>query len=434
MRSIRLSRPQLVGGSRVEVRIERNGALGRYVAPSFTAEYDADLHTLPEGILAIPCVALLAPVAWTLGARLEVPALDATYSAALGRVRGALAAMYPRIPFDGEVTAERLTEEHSPTTGGSAALFSGGVDSWGTLVAHREERPTLMTVFDPSEIANGSAARIRDADRAVPDLMGVDAHEIVADVREVTDASRLTTRFALEDWWGNVGHAVGLTGVCAPLVTLLGIERLYVPASNYPGTEWLAWGSDPRLDDEITWGGSRAVHDLYELGRQGKLDLLAEHLARTGLSPTFQVCQRPPRARAANCSTCEKCYRTIAGLRLAGIDPARVGFRAGDGTYAAIRRAIEERGIVDSDASLVDWEQLQRAAGSPEGRRSAGEAGREFADFARWLGDAPLRAIADRAQSDHRTYRSLKRASLILPNSLRRPLRRAVLRVRGERA
>lgn len=433
MQRIRLSSPRVVGGSRVEVQIAPDRSLRRYVASSFAIDFDTDVTGLSEGILGIPCVALLAPTAWVLDATIEVPSLDERYHAALGRVRDALATMYPDVPFTGSVAAERLTSEHPPAGGGSATLFSGGIDSWATLVAHEQERPALLTVLHRGDLDDGTAERIRSATRPAPGTMGVDAHEIVADVSEVTDFSRLATRFDMENWWGNVLHGLGLTGVSAPLVSLLGAERLYVPSSNYPGTEWLAWGSDPRVDDEIEWGASRARHDLYELGRQGKLSLLAEYLERTGASPLFQVCQLAPRPGMANCSACEKCRRTIVGLRLAGIDPARVGLVDGDATYAALRRGIEAGEIVDTDATLIDWAQIQKAARTDAARAHAAAASPAFAEFARWLADAPLEAITASAKRRGMMYRHFKRASLALPNPVRRPLRRTVVRLRGQK-
>jgi hypothetical protein len=209
----------------------------------------------------------------------------------------------PRLPFaDGGNTESR-----------TAVFFSGGIDSWFSVLRHAPElEPAaigtvddLLTVhgFDipvdqPQEFATLEAT-LADAAQALGRNLVV--------VR--TNLRRRDTLWARG--WGWLTHGAGLASVA------LVLEKRYgraVIGSTHPFGGLIPWGSHPLTDPLLSTRRLEIRHDGAQYARTDKTALVARH--RVALSH-LHVCWKD--AAADNCGTCAKCLRTMATLELLGV-------------------------------------------------------------------------------------------------------------------
>jgi len=217
---------------------------------------------------------------------------------------------------------------------------------------------------------------------------------IRTNVEKVINRELLYEKFGL-NWWIQVYFGLFLTSSCAPLTHFENIGTLLIASG---GTrEWkYPTGSDPLLDSNIRWADVNVVHDGYEISRQGKIKhLIRKYVNETGNYPFLRVCTKQS---FSNCSKCEKCFRTITGLVLEGIDPNKCGFQNVDSkTLDLIKasfingdlaRGLKRSSLVERKRRFIGrmsdvffWEDIQKHI--PEtisGSKNCGE-------FFRWLKD-----------------------------------------------
>jgi len=208
---------------------------------------------------------------------------------------------YRRIP----VSAAATTDDPGPTGRGTAAFFTGGVDSFFTAVRHRSDLDALVYVhgFDvaaDSPIRSEVTRRLADA----ADGLGLPLVTVETDLRRLSEATGVP-------WLDHHGAAL------AAVAHLLSdrFDRMLVPATHtYRHLEGL--GSHPLIDPLWSTERLRIEHDGADATRVDKLRTLAdEPAARAHL----RVCWEN-RDGAYNCGRCEKCVRTGVAVRLAGAE------------------------------------------------------------------------------------------------------------------
>lgn len=412
---------------RVEVKFSLTRALKRYFfKESASVTYDTPVAGLPRSLLIIPFLSLIMPVAWVLDAKVEVSEVDAVFAESMERVRRRFQEMYPEVRFAGDLAAGRRVAFEGPAAGRSGTLFSGGIDSHASAIHHRAEPLTLMSIIADRDQNKGFADWITGYNPHFAGMLGSGGHVIRADIHNLFDSPLVCSRVKehIDDWWSNVQHSLCYTGACAPLAALHGIERFYVPSSHSEGWESIRWCSHPKIDNEIAWGKTHVEHDLYQLGRQKKVALIADFLKQSNATPTLCVCERQKDVGGSNCSQCEKCSRTIVGLALEGLDPNLFGFQLDPARLADIRHRLENGSMVAEANELFFWTDLQRAVDETKFLRRHG-----VPEFARWFRDTQVK-IDEAAAKKHAMYRRLVHFSGALPDFLRRPLREFVLRLR----
>lgn len=131
---------------RLECSVRSSTDLERFFTDEpFRTSYDVPIEDVPAGVLAIPVLAQVCPVAWANGADVYVDEVDATFARALEDVQASLCEMYDFL--EGGTLYARSTIEPEPEPGDeSGLLFTGGVDSTCSYVRHREESPTLISI------------------------------------------------------------------------------------------------------------------------------------------------------------------------------------------------------------------------------------------------------------------------------------------------
>jgi hypothetical protein len=194
---------------------------------------------------------------------------------------------------------------------GVSLFFSGGVDSFYSLVKHRDEVENLVLVhgFDVPLADTKTFALAEAQAREVARLFG--KRLIVVRTNLHWEESRMYwEQPRIPCGWG-MYHGAALAAVALALAP--NHRKIYI-ASSYSYAELHTWGSHPLLDPLWSTEALNIVHDGGET-RMDKLRLLVQYpeaLAR------LRVCWE--NTGDYNCGLCEKCLRTMLGLRVLGIE------------------------------------------------------------------------------------------------------------------
>lgn len=331
--------------------------------PAGVLNVPAGVLNVPTGILNVPIVANLIAAAWVLDAELVVPELDEDFIRCLPEVKRAYQRMYPEIPLGGKVTVLQDPYKnpagrhqlrylpyrdclHNMAQRGSGAmlLFSGGVDSWYSLVRHESEHPVLLTV-----IGADVPVRDRSGTKVLTQMQEETAHSLGCRGRVLvrTNLREFVNEAALGDeagkyyrgdgWWHDFQHGIGLLGCSAPAAAALRCGRLYIAASFTAADGRVRCASDPSIDNCVRFGGTKVIHDGFESSRLEKLRALKEFHEREHKLVPLHICWE--RSDGINCCRCEKCIRTWMELKHLGADPAEYGLDITP-TRHEMRRAV----------------------------------------------------------------------------------------------
>ncbi|WP_254862663.1 hypothetical protein [Halovivax gelatinilyticus] len=405
-------------GTELVCRVDATAGLDRFISPiPFRATYDRPIDDVPDGVAVIPVLAQVLPVAWAQGATVETPVVDARFADSVAAVRTSLCEMHDFLEGGRLVAGQR--ESYEPIDrGGSGLLFTGGVDSMASYVRHREENPTLISLrgwtITPDESDDEKWDSLRSRVSRFADDRDLDAAFVESNMLRFLDHPMLLAHYKRHvdgAWYSSVGHGLGLTGLCAPLAYASGMSDLYVAATHWQGID-LAWGSHPSIDDNVAWSGTDCHHDGYELTRQERLDRIATYVDETDEDLNLQTCNE---RMDGNCSTCEKCYRTAIGLRLAGLDPTDHGYRFADENYTAVRRGFENgRWVLGTDERHM-WADIRNRVRETTARSPAERA------FFDWLRSVDLDELVADA-TPPLSHRWLRAGARVTPTPVYRRL------------
>lgn len=199
-----------------------------------------------------------------------------------------------------------------PLTGSSvtASFFSGGVDSFDTVLALENDR--IDAGIDVLLYVYGYDVRFGDVDlfqktRRSLDMtskeLGKELICISTNLREFTEP--------LVSWDFIHGAAlIAVAHVCSGT-----ISRLYIPASNSIG-QLTPNGSHPDLDPLFKTETLDIVH--YGIERT-RIEKILQNIAHSEVAlQNLKVCWKNS-GDTINCGTCEKCLRTMVALEIAGV-------------------------------------------------------------------------------------------------------------------
>lgn len=297
----------------------------------FKMIYNFDLATVPHSILVVPFVCNVLPIVWLTDATLKLNSLDEDFYQSIEAIREGYQSVHPNLKFySGHIIPQKV-EKNDVMGDKSLCFFSGGVDAFATLFNHINEKPILFPIW-------GADIHFDDAE---------DWMEVYDQVKETAETFSLPYSFcrtnfrdcvneivlcefvrelgSKDDWWHGFQHGIGLIGHAAPICFKLGIRCVYI-ASSYTIRErsLVTCASDPRIDNMVRFCGVNVCHDLFECNRQQKIHKIVDFTRATNTKIKLRVCWH--NFSATNCCKCEKCYRTICGLIVAGVNPKDYGF------------------------------------------------------------------------------------------------------------
>ena len=310
----------------------------------FFVEYSEDISQTPKDIAVIPFLCNVLPIAWVLDAEIVVPELDSDFCEHLAEIKRGYIEMYPRIKFGGKLTVGKLIKHNYEVGENSAVFFSGGADSFDTLIAHAEEHPTLITLL---------GADIKLTDRDGREIVIRHALETAKQFQckslfiastfrgflKEGALSKLVMPFANDGWWHGFQHGIGIISHAAPYAYLHKLKKIYMASSFSPEYKNYTCASDPTIDNYVHVGNCVTIHDGYEFNRQEKIRRICDFKRRTRIPIHLRVCWQS--SGGENCCACEKCYRTICGILAEGENPAEFGFPSYTSTFEKMRRDFQ---------------------------------------------------------------------------------------------
>jgi len=209
-------------------------------------------------------------------------------------------AKFQQIHVDSEVWSER--DERGS---GVACFFSGGVDSFYSVLKHHDEVTHLIFVhgFD-IPLTNGVLrTQASHMAREVARELGKPLIEVETNLRSFSDT--------FIGWGAYQGGALASVGLLFQHL----FHKVLIP-SSHSYADLFPWGSHPLLDPLWSTELTRIEHDGCEATRVEKVAYISRH--ETAMK-WLRVCWGwNNKNNAYNCGHCEKCLRTMVNLRAAG--------------------------------------------------------------------------------------------------------------------
>lgn len=277
-----------------------------------------------------PWLALLLPFAYSTGESLTIAQpVDSLLRENVEGLQRVWHGWYPDLaPIAIQATIAPPPARTGTRTG---AFFSGGVDSFHTLMRHtaggdalhRLPIDDLITAwgFDIPLVNDEAFRRRAGRVAAIAERTGTASITIATNLREST-------------WnrtnWGKVGQGPALAAVAHALEGRL--AQVLIP-SSIPYRSGRHWGTNPLTDILLSTSHLAVRNDGAISSRREKLMAMAEvPLAMEQL----HVCWMG--AGDHNCGTCEKCLRTLTDLELLSVRERAVTFPPGAWSLDALRQ------------------------------------------------------------------------------------------------
>ncbi len=336
---------------------------------SFYSVYDAPIFP-DEGLINVPVISLLLPLAWITGADISLDCLDHKFKLAADELQKRFHQVYPRAPFRTNLFVNRLTEIHSKSTG-SGLLFSGGLDSMYSLFRNLSAKPALVMILGTDVVNSGPAhqAYVKNTYARFAEEKGLSFRAVKTNGLDLLNQERLNHLFAKysgkhqSGYWTGIGYALGHMGQAAPLSTGR-FDRLLFAASfarEYADPLENPDASSALTDEALAWANVHVEHDGL-LDRHEKITRLRNEFLNHRIPLRVCWAKADPflSGNQLNCSRCEKCLRTIVALLQAQIDPNTCGFQVDTSTMELLRFVFRKK-IFPQKSVNVWWKPIQRA-------------------------------------------------------------------------
>jgi hypothetical protein len=347
--------------------------------------YEGSVNDIPPGIAAIPFVAIVSQMIWFHDGILDIPELDKTYAESMDKVKAVYQKQHPETCLAGRVNIGKKTSAVWHDYERKAAFFTGGVDSMATALRHREENPLLISIWgSEARVYREKAWQAVNTPQIVAALeMGLPRTVIASNYHDIFQEWALNFCFPgrmHRSWYVEIAYGAIFLGLSAPVTWREGVGAIYIASSN-TAENWPPDGSYPELIEKTRWAGTQAIYDIPNEDRWTKLERVVT--AIRGPFPGLQLNVCALGKDEGNCSRCDKCSITMAGLALMGIEPSKHGFVMAADTPQRIRRALERNEwrvpVGAQPSSLKFWRETQENV-SPY-RRTALPPWHEFFDW-----------------------------------------------------
>ncbi|MBN1865907.1 hypothetical protein JW916_01320 [Candidatus Sumerlaeota bacterium] len=233
--------------------------------------------------------------------------------------------------------AETHGERRSTVSPGAVTLFSGGLDSWFTLLEHRSDITHLLLIrgFDVKNDDDVLWEKAAACVRRAAESTGTTAVFVETNLKRRADISHRNCTWGRPFpgffWSTCLGGALSTVAMCLQDI----VARTYIP-SSYHTSELFRHGTHPDLDPLWSTDNVQVVHDGCE---EHRLEKTRAVVAQSAVAlETLRVCwQNIP--NVLNCCRCEKCVRTMIALRICGVLERAAAFHK-PLTLSRVRRTV----------------------------------------------------------------------------------------------
>lgn len=332
----------------VQCKLEVSEKLKQYfTTDTFFIEYEEDMSSVPESILACPFVASLLAFAWVTNSVIWVNELDSTFYDSLLRLRDAYQDIYYYFPLRGRVvpsifSRNKLIRNTSPSE--AIMLFSGGADCHASLIRNMHKAPILCNIQGWYCSIEGKDD-VADADRR--DILkfsqefGLSFCYVRSNFAQIVNSSVFDCRYkkALGDTlWHGFLHSMAFISIAIPLAFMKGIGEIIIASSLTTGMNFLC-ASNSTTDTMFRYAtDGMTLHDGFELHRQNKIQIITDFQRKLNRPYFMRVCS----FHEENCCHCEKCFRTVLGLVAENANPEDFGFYVKETLTKHWQKALDE--------------------------------------------------------------------------------------------
>ena len=295
----------------------------------FFVEYEMDMSSVPKAIAVIPFIVNVLPIIWLTDSVLEVNELDETFYNSIPKFKQGYIDMYPNVKFKGHISVKNIVNCDYEKKDNWATFFSGGLDSYSTLLNHLDEKPDLVALWGSDITFEDEIGWEKVKNNIVKsgEKLNLRCFFIKSSFRRFIREGALDKDFSKilnEGWWYGIQHGIGLIGHIAPYAWINKLQNHYIASSLSTKDKYNICASYPTIDNNIKFGSCNIIHDQFDFSRQDKVKYIVDYCKKKNIDVSLHVCWKS--SGGENCCQCEKCYRTILGLLAEGENPENYGF------------------------------------------------------------------------------------------------------------
>ena len=363
LEEISLSSTEL--GTRVDYKYKAPEILQKYIKgePLFV-EFPCDMKSVPLSILSIPFVGIMATVTMLLNVEIHVPVLEKSFMDCVAKLGKVYAKMYPDSGLKIDVFADNVVKSKLCSGGGTsnALFFTGGVDATRALIGLLEKRPTLVNIWggDIRLTDEASHGELEQYLNKITEYLDLDYCFIKTNAREMfceNELEELTIshvgKALNHGWWATIAHTLSMTAAAIPWLLKENINKVYFGSSYQEGK-----ATYDANNIELLHAMSSEYYEILcadiNLERNDKVTKIVRWKQETKAPIQLKVCWR--RVAGKNCSSCEKCYRTILNILSNHGDPNEFGFEVDANVLLGIKKYLETHRV-----GTAFWKPIQDA-------------------------------------------------------------------------
>ncbi len=322
-------------------------ALDEYIKgdPLFV-EFPGDLESIPDSIKVIPFVGIMLSATMLLDTRIHVPVLDKEFYNNIPKLASVYDSMYPNSNLCFSVIADSV-EDRPYEASGCALMFTGGVDATSALIELLDKKPLVLNIWggDLRLTDNDSHLELESYLNKITEFFSLNYSFVKTNGRETfkeNELGDLTTKHVGRKmneygWWATIAHSISMLTSVAPLMYAQKIATVYI-GSTHANYESSYDANNQKVLDAISFSsGVFSIAD-GDLVRNQKVTKIVQFKKQTDAPIQLKVCWQ--RTAGKNCSSCEKCYRTILNILSNHGDPNELGFNVDSHTYKRINEYL----------------------------------------------------------------------------------------------
>ncbi len=358
---------EIIGGNKVlyhyDIKGENSFKKLFWLSIPFSVEYNENIEDVPESILVIPFICNVLPIIWLTNSKLYVKAVDKSFYSSISSIKKAYEKMLPNIEFKGRIHAKEIKENSFNSEGNTITFFSGGVDSFSTLINNLDMKPTLVTIcggdidFDNEKEWNNVKAYASQ----IGNKFNLKNLFIKSSLRAFIDNTELEKQFndkLKDNWWHAVQHGIGMISLVAPYCYKHKVSRVLFPSTYTENEKNIVCASRPEIDESLKFASTSVSYDGKEFNRQQKVNNICNYIKKTNTNFIIRVCYRS--LKGDNCCNCEKCYRTIMSLIAEKVDPRKFGFKINKKNMKNIKKFIMDDSYFDNEGVRLMWKEIKK--------------------------------------------------------------------------
>lgn len=308
-----------------------------YLVDDFFVQYepDVDLTTIDYSLVTLPFVLNIISIVWISGETYYIDSMDKDIYQSLKKIKEIFKRMYPKTSWEGQLIPRQLVENKPLATLANpskecALLFSGGLDSTSSAIAHRDKKLLLITMRGQWDVPLDMDELWHIRERDIKEFARTYGHTnsfVVSNFSAFLNWDVLDNLSSeIAGWRLDTVEGMGMLGLAAPILYIKGYKTLLMASSFSWAYPWPS-AANPIIDNNLIFAQAFALkNDQFEITRYDKLRMLVDLRKEGSIElPTIKVCDGQS---AKNCldNDCSKCIPFAFALLVFGENPRMYGF------------------------------------------------------------------------------------------------------------